>query len=102
MTVPTASAFLTRFPEFNEQSLSVVEEVIAEAGRSTPVETWGSVHTEAVSYLAAHILAVRVMQIGLQVGTLSGSAQGDMLNSTLYGQEFMRLFNNRPLSGFAL
>lgn len=102
MTVPTASAFLTRFPEFGEQSLSVVEGVLAEAGRFTPVAQWGSIHTEAVSYLAAHILAMRVMQIGSQVGTTAGSPVGELLNATLYGQEYKRLLNSLALTGFAL
>lgn len=102
MTVPTASAFLTRFPEFGEQSLSVVEGAIAEAGRFTPEAQWGTVHTEAVSYLAAHTLAMRTMQIGSQVGTLSGSPTGDLLNATLYGQEYKRLLGALALTGFAL
>ena len=102
MTVPTTSAFLLRFPEFGEQSLSVIEGALAEAGRSTPLDTWGTVHTEAVSYLAAHLLATRTMQIGQQVGTMSGSPQGTGFESTLYGQEYKRLLTSRPLSGFAL
>lgn len=102
MTVPTANAFLLRFPEFSEQSLSVVEGALAEAGRITPATTWGSVHTEAVSYLAAHLLATRTMQIGLQVGSMSGSPSGTLLDSSLYGQEYRRLQNSLPLSGFAL
>ena len=102
MTVPTANAFLLRFPEFGEQSLSVVEAVLAEAERSVPSAIWGTTHTEAVSYLAAHLLATRTMQIGLQVGTMSGSPTGSLLESSLYGQEFKRLLSQLPISGFAL
>jgi hypothetical protein len=102
MTVPSASAFLYRFPEFGEQSLTVIEGALAEAGRSVPAEPWGTVHTEAVSYLAAHLLAMRTMQIGLQVGTVSGSPTGSGYDASLYGQEYQRLLNSRPLSGFAL
>ena len=102
MTVPTANAFLLRFPEFGEQSLSVVEAVLTEAGHSVPSAIWGTTHTEAVSYLAAHLLATRTMQIGLQVGTMSGSPNGSLLESTLYGQEFKRLLSQLPISGFAL
>lgn len=102
MTVPTTSAFLLRFPEFGEQSNAVVEGALAEAGRSVPTSVWGAVHTEAVSYLAAHLLAVRTMQLGLQVGTLSGSPLGEGLSATLYGQEYKRILDSLPLSGFAL
>ncbi len=102
MTVPTANAFLLRFPEFGEQSLSVVEGALAEAGRTTPATVWGTVHTEAVSYMAAHLLATRTMQIGLQVGTPSGNPTGSQIESTLYGQEYLRLRTGLPISGFAL
>lgn len=101
MTVPSTSAFLLRFPEFGEQSLPVVEGALAEAGRSTASAPWGMVHTDAVSYLAAHLLATRTMQIGQQVGAQSGSALGTRLESTLYGQEYQRLLAQLPLSGFA-
>ena len=102
MAIPTTSAFLLRFPEFGEQSTPVVEGALAEAGRSVPTSVWGAVHTEAVSYLAAHLLATRTMQIGLQVGTMSGNPTGDGMSSSLYGQEYKRLLDNLPLSGFAL
>lgn len=101
MAVPSTNAFLLRFPEFGEQSISVVEGALAEAGRSVPTEPWGTVHTEAVSYLAAHLLAMRTMQIGLQVGATSGTPSGSGYDATLYGQEFQRLLNSRPLCGFA-
>lgn len=102
MAVPSSSAFTLRFPEFGEQSLSVVEGALAEAGRVTPADLWGTVHTDAVSYLAAHLLASRITQLGLQVDAKSGTPTGDGLASTLYGQEYNRLLNSRPLSGFAL
>jgi hypothetical protein len=102
MSVPSANAFLLRFPEFGEQSLSVIDGALAEAGRSVASNVWGSVHTEGVSYLAAHLLAMRTMQIGLQVGTMSGSPTGLGFDATLYGQEYRRLLNALPLSGFAI
>lgn len=102
MAIPSRAEFLLRFPEFGEQSSSVVEGALAEAGRATASEPWGTVHTDAVSYLAAHLLATRTMQIGLQIETKSGSPTGSGTDSTLYGQEYTRLLNSRPLSGFAL
>ena len=103
MAVPTSANFLLRFPEFGEQSLSVVAEALAEAGRSTPTSVWGPVHTEAVSYLAAHILATRTIQIGNQIGSLAGTVLGsDAISATLYGQEYKRLRDALPLCGLAL
>jgi hypothetical protein len=102
MAVPTSSAFLLRFPEFGEQSLSVIEGALSEAGRSASASTWGAVHTEAVSYLAAHLLATRTMQLGLQIEAKSGTPTGVGFDSTLYGQEYRRLLGSLPLSGFAL
>lgn len=102
MAVPSRSEFLLRFPEFGEQSLSVVEGALAEAGRYAPATSWGTTQYDAVSYLAAHLLATRIMQIGLQVGAMSGSPTGELLNSSLYGQEYQRLLNSLTLSGFAL
>lgn len=102
MAVPTFDEFRTRFPEFGELSLSVVEGALAEAGRITPAANWGTIHTEAVSYLTAHILSTRVMQVGLQVGAQAGQPLGTGLNASLYGQEYERLKGTLSLSGFAL
>jgi hypothetical protein len=102
MTVPTSSDFLARFPEFGELTLTIVAGAIAEAGRATPETQWGEVHTEAVSYLAAHSLSTRVMQVGLQVGSQSGQPFGTGFKASLYGQEYERLKDTLPLSGFAL
>lgn len=101
MALPTVNAFLLRFPEFGQQSLSVIEGVLTEASRTLSSDVWGDVHPEGVSYLAAHLLATRTMQIGLQVGTISGSPLGSGFDSTLYGQEYKRLLNSLALSGFA-
>jgi len=102
MAVPTFVEFLIRFPEFGELSLPVVQSALTEAGRSTPAAKWGTIHTEAVSNLAAHILSTRVMQIGLQVGSQSGQPLGTGLTASLYGQEYERLKGTLALSGFAL
>lgn len=102
MSVPSTDDFLQRFPEFGEQSPWVIEGALAEAGRSIAAAVWTTRHTEAVSYLAAHLLATRTIQIGLQVGTVSGNPLGEGFASTLYGQEYKRLLATLPISGFAL
>lgn len=100
MTAPTTNEFLNRFPEFGEQSLSVVEGALAEATRFTPETVWKALHSEAVSYLSAHLLASRITQVGQQVGSPVGSPLGQVLMSTLYGQEYTRLRDSLPLTGF--
>ena len=102
MTVPTASEFTLRFPEFGEQPLAVVESALAEAGRFTQASVWGDRHTDAVNYLAAHLLSSRVTQIGSQIGVPATNAQGQLLMSTLYGQEYTRLRDTLPLTGFVV
>lgn len=102
MTAPSVTDFLNRFPEFNELLIDVVEGALTEATRSTPETVWGIRHSEAVSQLTAHLLATRSMQIGNQVGTTSGSPSGEQLAATLYGQEYQRLLNTLPLTGFVV
>lgn len=102
MAVPSRAEFLLRFPEFGEQLTSVVDGALAEAGRFASATVFGSVHTDAVGYLAAHLLASRTMQIGLQIEAKSGAPAGSGLDATLYGQEYKRLLNSLALSGFAL
>lgn len=102
MALPTSAQFLTRFPEFGEQPEAVVAEVLAEAAHSTPESVWKLIHTQAVAHLAAHLLATRITQVGIQVGSLSGNPLGEGLLSTLYGQEYARLRDTLPLTGFVV
>lgn len=101
MAVPDSATFLLRFPEFGELSSDVISGSLAEAGRSCSTTVWGDRHTDGVSQLAAHLLATRQVQIGLQVGAQSGNPLGTELQATTYGQEFRRLLSSLPLSGFA-
>jgi hypothetical protein len=102
MSLPTRHEFLSRFPEFGEQSPSVVDGALSEAGRATPPSVWGAVRADGASYLAAHLLSTRTMQIGMQVGSPSGPPSGQLTQSTLYGQEYERLFRGLALTGFAI
>lgn len=102
MADPSTTDFLTRFPEFGELSTSVVAGALTEASRVVSDVVWTTTRTEGVTYLAAHLLATRSMQIGIQVGTPSGAPTGQQLDSTLYGQEYRRLRDTLPLTGFAI
>lgn len=101
MTLST-SEFLLRFPEFGEQSLSVVEAALAAAAASVPSAVWGARQSTAIGHLAAHLLATRTMQIGVQVGSPSGAALGEQYRSTHYGQNYLALRESLPLTGLAL
>jgi hypothetical protein len=98
----STSEFLLRFPEFGEQSLSVVEATLADAALSVPSSVWGPRQSTATGYLAAHLLATRTMQIGAQVGSPSGAALGEQYRSTHYGQNYLALREALPLTGLAL
>lgn len=97
----SSSAFLLRFPEFGEQSTSVVDSALADALLSTPESVWGSRQDTAQGYLAAHLLATRTMQLGAQIGSPSGAALGEQYRSTHYGQNFLALRETLPLTGLA-
>ncbi len=102
MAIPSTESFLTRFPEFGEQSEDIVEGAIAEAGRAASPVVWGPLHTDGVTYLAAHLLATRIAQIGLQIEARSGAPTGNLIESTLYGQEYKRLLDSLAICGFSL
>ena len=106
MANPTLAEFLTRYPEFNEQSTDVVDGALNEAIRFCPTTGWNKtnpakIRNDAIQYLAAHSLAMRTMQIGMQVGTVSGQPTGDRIDATLYGQEYKRLLDSQPHCGFS-
>jgi len=106
MADPTLADFTARFPEFEEQSTVVVEAALTEAILFCPPTGWSATNstllrTAAIQYLTAHTLSMRTMQIGLQVGSVSGSPSGDQLDATLYGQEYKRLLNSQPHCGFS-
>lgn len=102
MTALSTDAFLMRFPEFREQSEDIVAGAIAEADRAVSSVVWGSFHIDGVTYLAAHLLASRITQLGLQIEARSGSPTGSLIESTLYGQEYKRLLDSLAICGFSL
>lgn len=108
MTIPTRKQFLDRFPEFGEQAGKIIDATITSAALSTPESVWGDsdFRTNGICYLAAHLLAIRTMQIGLQINTPSGQPLPGMntrpvqgTHSTLYGQEYERLKGTLPVTG---
>lgn len=96
------SLFLSRYPEFGEQSTEVVDWALAESERMTPSTVWldAERRVDAVLHLTAHSLALRTMQIGLQTGSSAGQPLGSGLAATLYGQARKQLEDQLPITGF--
>lgn len=114
MAVST-TVFLSRFSEFSAQASATVSACLNQADRETDIAVWGDLHDDATYWLAAHLLALRIREVGMFTGAtpakhyLNGPQAGtdtpfNMIGyaSTLYGQEFMRLEQGRvsPTIGF--
>lgn len=94
--------FIQRFPEFVEQSDPVVTAALDEAARTMSPSMWGDRFIDGQLYLAAHIIAGRVMQIGSLIGMQTTQMMPMDLDSTMYGKAYLRLINTLPISGFVV
>ena len=90
MTV-TYSGFLERFPEFSPHPSGIVNGAIESASADVSSDVFGDQTDRAVRFLAAHIIAIQLAQMGVQIGATDGKVYGKGLDATLYGQEFKRL-----------
>lgn len=90
MTV-TYSGFLERFPEFSPHPSGIVNGAIESASADVSSDIFGDQTDRAVRFLAAHIIAIQLAQMGVQIGATDGKVYGNGLDATLYGQEFKRL-----------
>jgi hypothetical protein len=90
MTV-TYSGFLERFPEFSPHPSGIVNGAIESATADVSSDIFGDQTDRAVRFLAAHIIAIQLAQMGVMIGATEGKVYGNGLDATLYGQEFKRL-----------
>lgn len=90
MTV-TYSGFLERFPEFSPHPSGIVNGAIESASADVSSDIFGDQTDRAVRFLAAHIIAIQLAQMGVMIGATDGKVYGKGLEATLYGQEFKRL-----------
>jgi hypothetical protein len=90
MTV-TYNGFLERFPEFSPHPSGIVNGAIESASADVSSDIFGDQTDRAVRFLAAHIIAIQLAQMGVQIGATDGKVYGNGLDATLYGQEFKRL-----------
>jgi hypothetical protein len=105
MTV-TYATFLDRFPEFTPHPSGIVNGAISEATADASEDVFGGQTDRAVKHLAAHIIAIQLAQMGVQIGATEGKVYGNGLEATQYGQEFKRLAetasNGGSLIGFVI
>ena len=104
MTV-TYSGFLERFPEFSPHPSGIVNGAIESATADVSDDIFGDQTDRAVRFLAAHIIAIQLAQMGVQIGATDGKVYGTGLDATLYGQEFKRLSEtayNASMIGFVI
>lgn len=90
MTVTTAD-FLNRFPEFTPHPSGIVGGAISEATADVGEGVFGDQTDRAIKHLAAHIVAIQLAQMGIQIGATDGKVYGKGLDATQYGQEFKRM-----------
>lgn len=94
--------FIQRFPEFVEQDTPVITAALDEAARTMSTDVWAARFMDGQLYLAAHLVASRVMQIGSAIGMETTQMMPTALESTMYGKEYLRLFNTLPICGFVV
>jgi len=97
----TSTTFLSRFPEFSNLELAVVEGAIAEANRFCAIEVWKTQHDDGVNYLSAHLLASRTQAIGQQIGAVQAGPSDMGFVGTAYGATFNALQRTLVNVGFA-
>ena len=114
-TIVDSATFLIRYPEFSEIDVARIDVFLDDAEADTSETFFGTTHARAISALAAHRMAVQLDEDGNavtgQAGALSqASADGvsstfvipdglpsadTLLWSTVYGQAFLEIRNNR-------
>ena len=92
----TYATFLDRFPEFSPHPSGIVNGAISEATYDASEDLFGDQTDRAVKFLAAHIIAIQLAQMGVQIGATDGKVYGEGLDASQYGQEFKRMLNSLP------
>jgi hypothetical protein len=87
----TYAEFLYRFPEFTPHPSKIINGALLEATADASPDVFGSQTDRAVKHLTAHIVAIQLAQMGVQIGATEGKVYGKGLEATQYGQEFKRM-----------
>lgn len=107
----TRDIFVAQFPEFGHHSPDSIVPCLRQANREVSPVAWmdEEERVDAAYWLAAHLLAVRVREVGMATGAVpakqfqSGAQFGEELlpfhlaplATTLYGREFTRREQSR-------
>ena len=94
----TYASFVERFPEFTPHPSGIVNGAISEAAADISSDVFGTNADRAVKFLAAHIIAIQLAQMGVQIGATDGKVYGEGLDATQYGQEYQRMLNSLSAS----
>jgi len=94
----TYASFVERFPEFTPHPSGIVNGAISEATADISSDVFGTNADRAVKFLAAHIIAIQLAQMGVQIGATDGKVYGEGLDATQYGQEYQRMLNSLSAS----
>ena len=94
----TYASFVERFPEFTPHPSGIVNGAISEAAADISSDVFGTNADRAVKFLAAHIIAIQLAQMGVQIGATDGKVYGEGLDATQYGQEYKRMLNSLSAS----
>ena len=89
----TYAGFLDRFPEFTPHPSGIVNGAISEAIADASEDVFGDQTDRAVKCLAAHVIAIQLAQMGIQIDATTGKVYGKGLDATQYGQEFKRMID---------
>jgi Protein of unknown function (DUF4054) len=104
------SDFLSAYDEFKSLSESKVQTAIDEARDFCLQGRWGDKYNRAIALLAAHILAMRWLQVGAIAASSVQNAKGRdgvnrmdsdaWLTGTVWGQQFLHLRKSIVVTGF--
>lgn len=103
MPALSSAELLERFPELLSAPEAVVTTALATAERLTAEAVWKDIHADGVAFYAAHLITLRIRQVGATVNQPVAGPGGDRaLGSTFYGQQYEDLMLTLPLVGFVV
>ena len=100
VSTATYNDFIARFPEFVPQGTTIIKASIEEAAKLLNENTVStSLYSTTLLWLSAHILAVRLREVGMQIGAVNASTFGalmskEWLKTTLYGQAYLGMLES--------
>lgn len=100
----TFDDFKARFPEFTPQGETIIKGSIEDAAKLLDETTVSSaIYPIALRWLSAHLLALRLREVGMQIGAVQASNYGQLMSQewlcrTEYGQAYLGLIRSTVAS----